>query len=133
MSQANSGMHHSYKAGETIPAYRVVHLSAAHQVCLCDTSTALIVGVSQDQVDTSGFVPVATIYGDSSKVQCFSSIAAGDTVAPATDAAGRISTVTPLPVSTDGVFHPTLGVALQAGSTDSVIEVLLQPNNASMI
>lgn len=131
--QASPGILQSFKAGETIPAYRVVGMivgPTAHTVKLHITSTSLIFGVSQDQVDTNGFVPVAMQYGCSSKVVCNVSIAAGDIVAPATDAAGKIKSVT---LSNTGTATPTLGIALQAGSTNSVIEVLLQPNNATRI
>lgn len=122
MSQYTPGVKVSIEASDTIPAYRVVVLGATRLVGLFQTSSAAIIGVSEALCDSGAACSV--IVNGTAKVACNASVPAGSLVGPATDASGLI---TPRTVNTATTFPPILGVALESGSTNSVIEVLLSP------
>lgn len=120
MSQYTPGVLLSIEAADSIPAHRVVVLSGNR---LCDvfaTSTSQILGVNESLVDSGAAASV--IVSGTAKVQCNASIAAGSLVTPVTDGSGKIKAVT---VNTSTAFPAILGIALQNGSTDASIEVLL--------
>ena len=116
----------SLKAGATVSAYRVVYLSAAQTVQHWATSSSAVLGVSLDYAESGEFLPVESRPGHIVKITTAANIAAGDVVGPATDGAGAITTRA---LGTVTSHVPTIGIALEAGSTGSNIEVLLQPLN----
>lgn len=116
----------SFKAASSLSAGRVVYLSAAQTVNYAVTSSSAILGVTLDFADSGATVPVETRPGHIAKVYVAANVAAGDVVGPATDGAGGI---TPRALGTVTSHIPTLGIALEAGSVGSNIEVLLQPVN----
>jgi len=126
MSQHNPMGVLSFKPGETLSAGLVVGLSAAKTVTRHLTSTSNIIGVVLKDADSADN-NVSVVSLGSVKCLCSASISAGAIVGPAT-ASGQIvarpnsSTVTTASLK-------TLGVALEAGSANQYIEVLLSINN----
>lgn len=124
----------SLKANATMSAYRIVKLTAANTVGLHDTSTSLIFGVTVDdsQGGTNSAVKVAI--DGTAKVACAASVSVGAIVTAQTttgllvEASGHTFTNT-----TTSLIPKVLGIAMASGSTNSVIEVLLQINNISKI
>lgn len=131
MSQAASQILKSFQASATIPSFVVVKGDTANKVKTWDTTTAMIIGVSQDYADTDDAVPV--VIAGTAKVRCAASVPAYALVKPSTVTAN----VTPGSIADTGALftvtaaYKTLGIALEAGSTNSVIEVLLQISNVS--
>lgn len=126
MSQFTPGVKVSIEASDTIPAFAVVALGATRLVAAWVTSTSHILGVSEALADSGAACSV--IVSGTAKVKCNASVPAGSLVAPVTDAAGAIKAVTTASLTTTA-YPRTLGIALESGSTNSVIEVLLQPAN----
>lgn len=122
MSQYTPGVKVSIEASDTIPAYRVVALGATRVVGLWQTNSSFLVGVSESLADSGAACSI--IVSGTAKVSCLSSVAAGSLVGPSTDGSGQIAART---VNTATTFPQILGVALESGSTNSVIEVLLSP------
>lgn len=131
MSQHTPGKVRSYKAGATLSTARVVGLSAANTVTYWATSTSMIQGVTYEDSKQSDDA-IAIILDGTARVTCFASVSAGAIVGPATDGSGRVRERAN-PLTTTTAFEKTLGVALEAGSTDSVIEVALQINNKASL
>lgn len=128
MSQMSNQMVKSFQASATIPAYVVVKGDTVGKVKVWDTTAAFVIGVSADYSNTDQVAPI--VIGGTAKVRCAASVAAYTTVGPST----VTTNVTPGSIITT-VFGTTtanliiLGIALENGSTNSVIEVLLQPLN----
>lgn len=124
----------SFKSAATLPAYVVVKPTTANHVGLWDTSTALIMGVTLDTSNNNGGSDsaVAIVVGGSAKVICGASVSTGALIAVQT-ATGYAIEAGSLPNTTSATFPRLLGISLQAGSTNSVIEVMLQINNHSKI
>lgn len=114
----------SFKQGDSIAAYRIVRVSAAHTVAACSAATDIIAGVTTDNANASNQrVPVAI--SGIAKVYCNETMAAGTLVK--TDASGR---GVPLVESTAGVY--VLGVLLETVSaTGTLADVLVNPFRAN--
>lgn len=126
MSQGTPGKVRSFKAGASISANRVVGVSAANTVTQWATGTSNIAGVSLDFADSDAACPI--VLDGTARVVCFASVSVGAIVGPATDGAGKIQErANPTTVTTAEV--KTLGIALESGSTDGTIEVLLCVDN----
>lgn len=126
MSQYTPGVLLSIEASDSIPAHRVVVLSGNRTCGMFATSTSQILGVNESLVDSGAAASI--IVSGTAKVQCNASIAAGDLVRAVTDGSGKIAAVT---VNTATSFPAILGVALQNGSTDASIEVLISMERRS--
>lgn len=131
MSQKRAQTVISMKAAATLAAYTVVGISAANTVALRDTSTSMIFGVTtDDSMDGTGS-SVAVCIAGTAKVLCGASVSAGSvvTVQTATGYAIEAAAVN----TTTSAIPKLLGIALQAGSTNAVIEVALQINNIGKV
>lgn len=131
MSQVSNQMVKSFAANQSVAAYTVVTRSATTTMAVntWNTLSANILGVAADNVSTNNSLPV--IISGSAKCICSASVSAGSIVGPVTTASfiGYIAERTqPFTVTS---AYKILGVALEAGSTNSVIEVLLQPSQVS--
>jgi hypothetical protein len=133
MSQFSNEVLASFVAGASIPAYTVVELSADNRTVANWTATTaagvagMIIGVTKDVASAGQGIGV--VIGGTARVLCNASISAGAIVGPVSATAGLIQAVT-LPTTVTGVWPNTLGIALESGSTNAVIDVLLQVNNA---
>lgn len=110
----------SFKAADSISAYRIVNISAAGTVALADTTTDGIIGVTVDEATAANqAVPVAV--SGVAKVYCNETMAAGALVT--TNATGM---AVPATGSTTGTA--VLGRVLDAVSaTGTIARVLIQP------
>ena len=125
----------SFLAGDTMPAGAVVTLMTAPvsgqapTVRAWLTSTSVIVGVSLSGASSTGEAIDVLLAAPTVKCNVGSvDIAFGDIVGPETANAGDIITrANPTTVTT--ALLPTLGIALEAGSVSSIIEVMLMPTN----
>lgn len=108
----------SLKVADSLSAYRIVRVSAAHTVAACSAATDIIVGVTVDEATKSNqAVPVAV--SGIAKVYCNDTFTAGALVK--TDASGR---AVPFAESTAGVY--VLGVMLDTVSaTGAIAEVAI--------
>ena len=116
----------SFKAAQTLSAYRVVRLSAANTVNLSDTVTSGVLGVTtQDAAGTDAAAAVCV--SGTAKIQCAASISAGAIVTfQSNTTSGLIMEVGASVLNTTTTQLPfAVGRALTAGSTNSVIEVSL--------
>lgn len=122
--ESNQGLK-SFTCQDTMTAFRVVVMDSttAGRINRFATASSIVIGVSADSAETGGSVPVV-IYG-TARVSCAASVSAGSIVGPSTDGAGQI--VERSRAATAGTVK--IGVALQSGSANSIIEVLLQPLN----
>ena len=132
MSIQSNQLVHSFRAGASVPAYTVVEVLTTGTVINWTATTAAgvagnIVGVSMDTADTNE--SLAVVIGGTARVVCNASISAGSIVGPVSATAGFIQALA-MPTTVTAVWPNTLGIALQNGSTNAAIEVLLQINNA---
>jgi hypothetical protein len=125
MSQSRGSIDVSFKAGDTISAMRIVRLSAANTVDLAVTATSMGFGITAQYADSGAAIAV-TILG-SAKVVCGASVSAGAFVTWQTDT-GLAVEATHLNNTASSVIPNAIGLALEAGSTNGVIEVLVAPN-----
>ena len=126
MSQQRNSVFASFLAGDTITAYQIVTLSAANTVVPWATATSVILGVSADYADSGAAANI--IIGGTAKVVCGASVSMGSIVTAQTDTGFGIEAISLAPTITSLVVPHTLGQALQAGSTNSVIEVIVRPS-----
>lgn len=131
MAEALNGLVASFKGNATLSAYRVVARSAANEVGNWSTQSSSILGVTMEDSKATGSA-VAIVLGGIAKAVCNASVTAGQIVGPATDGSGAI-VERANPNTTTTAFSKTLGIALEAGSTNSVIRVALQINNKSSL
>lgn len=124
MSQQSNQTVKSFVAAVSIPAHTIVALSAANTVTPVWTATSMIVGVADDNASTNGAVPV--VIAGSAKVICNASISAGSIVGPVTGTGFGVALGATF---TSTALFKHVGIALDAGSTNSVIEVLINVNN----
>jgi hypothetical protein len=89
---------------------------------LWDTSTSNILGVIQDNVSTDGAAVVASV--GRVRASCILSVSAGGLVTPDT-ATGQIKEHGLVAAS---IAVQVIGIALQNGSTNSVIDIMMIPN-----
>lgn len=122
----------SFLAGDTLGSFRVVmHGGASTTGIFVDpylTQTAHVIGITLGGASVTGEAIEVLLAGPTAKVTCNASVSAGALIAVATDAAGRvIESANPATVTTRLV--PIIGISLEAGDTNSVIEILLNPEN----
>lgn len=118
MSQMKSGDIITLKAVASISAYSIVSVNTSGLALMTDTLTTNQIGVSQDLATTNGAVGIAI--NGTSKVICGASVTAADRVGGQTAGAGKAVTV-------DTTTSASIGQALESGSTNSVIEIVIQP------
>lgn len=128
MSQVSNQLIKSFAVNSSVPAFTIVAIQATStsQVTNVWTSTLNIVGVALDNASAGDSVPVAI--GGTARVICNVSISAGDLVAPVTSTGFGVGLAATF---TSTALFKHLGVALDNGSTNSVIEVLINPNNVA--
>lgn len=126
MSQESNQIVKSFKANETIPAYAIVHLLTDSTIEVWDTVTSKVIGVSRDL--TQPGAAAAVVIGGTARVLCNASISAGAIVGPTNTNTGSIVERGATNTSTSD-FARILGIALENGSTNAVVEVLIQPQN----
>jgi hypothetical protein len=114
----------SFKQADSISAYRIVRVSAAHTVAACSAATDIIVGVTDDEAGKSTQAVPVMVAGIG-RVLCGDTIAAGGLIK--TDATGR---AVPFAESTAGVY--VLGVCLDTvTATGTIASVLINPFRAN--
>ena len=125
MSQMRGQTVLSFQADETVTAGLVVYKTAnANAVARWLTQTANILGVSADASGSQTGAGLPVVIAGTAKCVCFASVSVGAIVGPATDSS-RITE------RANGATQTakSLGIALESGSTDSSIEVMLQVDN----
>jgi hypothetical protein len=127
MAETNQGKVVSFKGAATLSANRVVAYSAANQVGYWATQTSQILGVTSESCKAANSAVAVQLDGIA-KVVCNASVTAGELVGPVTDASGKVADVNDVLTSTSALLK-VLGVALENGSTDSVIKVAIQIGN----
>lgn len=130
MSQSRGQTKVSFKAGDTLSAYRIVALTAANTVDVPQTNTQSYVGITQDAADSGAAVEVCIM--GSSKCIANSSIAAGAPVTAVT-ATGYATSSSGLNNTTTAAQPRLIGFALEAASTNAIIEVLIDKSNTYKI
>lgn len=129
MSQESNQVVKTFVASESISAYAVVGILAGSYIAW-DTLSANIVGVAMDNASTNGALPVCI--AGTAKVRCFASVPTSVVVGPASAGSGSIQNRGATGTSTAN-FEKVLGVSLENGSTNAVIEVLLQVQNGGLL
>ncbi len=128
MAESLHGIVASFNGNATLSAGRVVALGATpNQVGYHVTQTSQILGVSIDDNKQAGSAIAIQLNGIA-RVVCNASVTAGELVGPVTDSAGKIGEVNDA-LTTTAALLKVLGIALEAGSTDSVIRVAIQIEN----
>jgi hypothetical protein len=121
----------TFQASGSVGAYRVVSPATAalgqRRCQLWTTNTMHIIGVSQENASTNGSVPVSTRTGDIIRCICDLSVSVGALVGPGTTTGGIVERALAATAAVWAV--PRLGIALESGSTNSVINVLLNTEN----
>lgn len=110
----------SFKAADSISAYRIVNLSASNTVALADTTTDGIIGVSVDEATAANqAIPVAV--SGIAKVYCNETMTAGTLVT-----CNALGQAVPAVASTAGVA--VLGrIVEEVDATGTIAKVLVQP------
>lgn len=123
MSQQRAQVVISFKAERTLTAGLIANMPGANQAGLWLTSTSHILGVIEDdQTNSDAAVPI--IIAGTARVTAGASVSVGSIVGPQTATAKAVERAVPTTVTSQ--MHKTIGIALQSGSTDSSIEVILQ-------
>lgn len=127
MAETLQGQVASFKGAATLAANRVVAYSGANQVGYWATQTSQILGVTSEQSKQAGSAVSVQLNGIA-KVVCNASVTAGELVGPVTDSSGKVAEVNDA-LTTTAALLKVLGVALESGSSDSVIKVALNIEN----
>jgi len=127
MAYADEGKVISLKAGDTITSGIALYMSAANTVAIAVTSSVAIIGISGNYADSGASVPV--IVDGVAKCVCNASIGFGDLVGLATDAAGKVKSLNGIN-NTASTMIPLIGIALETGTSTSLIPVALQLGNS---
>lgn len=125
MSQARNQMLASFKVNATLTAYKIVGIVGENQVGLPNTTTIHSFGVTYDDSTGGTNSAVNVVIGGTAKVQVNSSVSAGNVIVPNTDGTGSVGTMT-LNTTTSTIPN-YIGKALENGSTNSVIEISVNP------
>lgn len=134
MSQSVSGKGDvkGFQAGTLLTAFRVVTYGGASTtgifVDAWATDTQGIIGVTLSGASVTGEAVDILMAAPTAKVSCAASVSSGALVGPSTDGSGQV-VERPNPGTVTTFMVPVLGIALQAGSANSIIEVLLEPNS----
>jgi len=118
-------------ASGSVGAYRCVtpatSVGGQRRVALWTTNTMHVTGVAQDNASDTFGVPVATQAGEIVSCVCDLSVSVGALVGPGTTTGGIVERALG---NTAAVWSvPRIGIALESGSTNSVINVLLNIDN----
>jgi len=116
----------SFRSNESVAAFRVVSvgtLSTAQSTLieLAETSTAIGIGIIQDAVSSAGAANVITL--GESRASCGASVSAGSILTWQTATGQVIEAI----ASASSVTARLIGQALFAGSTNSVIKIIVNP------
>lgn len=116
-------------ASGSCPAYRVVSPSAVgnHYAGIHVTATSIILGVSQNDCSSTGQGWRIRING-TTKVTCGASVSAGAICIPQT-ATGKVVEGTKTYNTGTTAIPRSVGIALESGSTNSVIEMQIVIDN----
>lgn len=115
-------------ASGSSPAYRVVAPgTTSSQAQVWVTATTLMIGISQKDASATGEAWNVRIYG-TSKATCGASVSSGSILTAQTDTGKVIAGTKTYDTGTTAIPR-TIGVALEKGDTNSVIQVLIMPNN----
>lgn len=131
MAESLKGNVASFNGDATLASLRVVAAVASNQVGYWATQSSHIIGVTIDDNKQTGSAIAVQLDGIA-RVTCFASVAALSIVGPDTAGSGKIVARDNGATTTTAVSK-SLGIALEAGSTDSVIRVALQINNRSTL
>lgn len=127
MSKFQDGPDINLKANSaSSPAYRVVGVATTGDFYagICITATSHILGISQEDASSTGEAWKVRKYG-TSKAACGASVSAGSILTFQTDT-GKVILATITDNTTTSTVPKTVGIALQAGSTNSVIEISIE-------
>lgn len=120
MSQMKVGDIITLKANDvSVPAYRLVQLTTSGLADLPATITTALIGVTQNDGSATNQA-IGVMINGTAKVTCAASITAADPVGAQTGGTGKAVTAATTTTA-------AIGVALASGSTNSVIEVTVQP------
>lgn len=113
----------------TTAQYRCMYAAASDTAGICNTSTCNVIGILQNanSVEATGGSAIVRLLG-TSKAVCGVSVTVGQLLVPNT-ASGA---VVPIGAVT-GTAYPIVGVALETGSTNSVIEITINPSRAQQV
>ena len=121
----------SFFASGSVGAYRCVapatSVGGQRRVQLWTTNTMHVLGIAQDNATDTFGVPVATHSGDIVPCVCDLSVSVGALVGPGTTTGGIVERVLGATAAVWAV--PRIGIALESGSTNSVINVLVRVDN----
>lgn len=123
MAQFSNQTVKSYAAERTLTVGLVASAAGANQASLWLTSTSHILGVVENTQNNSD-AAVSVIIGGTALAKCGASVSVGALVGPQTATALIIERAAPNTVTSQ--LHKTLGIALQSGSANALIEVQLQ-------
>lgn len=126
MSQQSNQSVKSFTAAHSIPAYSVVTCLTDGTVAVWSATASMIIGIATDNASTGGALGI--VIGGTAKVICNASISAGAIVAGVGNTNGAIAEAGATNTTT-GDFQKIVGISLENGSTNAVIEVLLQVQN----
>ena len=128
MSQEVQGNIKTFKAADiSVPAYRIVTLSAAQTVDIPNTLTSVLIGITANDGSATNDA-IGVVLNGTAKCACGASVDAGAILTVQTST-GKCIAGTQLLNTTTTAVPRTIGIALDAGSTNSVIEVAIIPNN----
>lgn len=130
MSQSRTSVYASFIAGDTLSAQRIVAMTASNTVNVPQTITNALIGITQDAVD-SGSAANVVIRG-SAKCICNSSISTGALVTAVT-ATGYATAASHSWNTTTSVVPKLIGYAVHKGSTNSIIEIMVEPSNINKV
>lgn len=117
-----------YSASGSCPAYRVVapHTSdQTGQVCVTDTS--VILGISMNDCSATNQAWRVRVAG-TAKATCGASVSSGAILTFQTDTGKVVEGTKSYDTTTTGLLR-IVGVAIEKGSTNNVIEILVMPQN----
>ncbi len=126
MSQHSNQVVKSFSAERTLTAGLVAAAAGANQASLWLTSTSHILGIVEDDQTVSDGA-AAIVIGGTAKCTTALSVSVASIVGPQTASAKVIERANPDTVTTQ--LHKTVGIALESGSSDASIEILLQISN----
>lgn len=128
MAQENNGKVITLKAADgSVAAYRVVGVSGENQVDVWQTATSLMLGIALNDASATNDA-VAVALDGTARACCGASVSAGAILTAQTDT-GKVIEATITDNTTTSTVPRTIGVALQSGDTNSVIEVAIIVNN----
>jgi hypothetical protein len=112
----------------TTAQYRVMYAAGSDTAGIINTVTCNVIGILQNanSVEATGGAAIVRLLG-TSKAVCGASVTVGNLLIPNTAGA-----VVPVAAIT-GTAYQLVGVALETGSTNSVIEITVNPSRAQQV